>query len=261
MRAVLTYHSVDASGSPISVSPDAFARQLAWLTSGQVVVESLTAIARWDDTGDGTPRVALTFDDGFTNFASLAWPRLRDAGLPATVFLVSGHIGGTNVWGGRRVPGIPALPLMSWDQAATCATEGVEIGAHSRTHPHLPALTTAEAHDEMAGGRRELCNRLGVPVTTFAYPYGDLTGGIAEAARSIFDIACTTEYRVLAAGDSRHLLPRLDMYYFQAPGALRDWGAPAFRRRIAVRRALRRVRLGLASMPLGGGRRTAKGLL
>ncbi|HUU32897.1 MAG TPA: polysaccharide deacetylase family protein, partial [Vicinamibacterales bacterium] len=152
MRAVLTYHSIDASGSPISVAPEAFTRHLAWLTSERVVVEPLAAIAApAPPDGDPRPRVALAFDDGFANFASWAWPRLRHAGLPATVFLVSGHMGGTNAWGGRAVPGIPTLPVMSWEAAAACAAEGAAIGAHTRTHPHLPALTAEEAHEEMAG--------------------------------------------------------------------------------------------------------------
>ncbi len=261
MRAVLTYHSIDPSGSPISVAPEAFTRHLAWLTSGQVVVSRLQALAEAEPTDDDPrPRVALTFDDGFANFASWAWPRLRDAGLPATVFLVSGHMGGTNVWGGRPVRGIPALPLMSWHEAAACAAGGAEIGAHSRTHPHLPDLPLAAARDEMHGGRQDLCNRLGIPVTTFAYPYGAVSSGVAAVAESMFDVACTTEHRECRAGDARHLVPRLDMFYFQAPDALRGWGSAAFRRRVTVRRSLRALRHGLASLSLRGGRRAAKGL-
>ncbi len=262
MRAVLTYHSIDASGSPVSVAPEAFARHVAWLTSGQVIVQSLAALVAAGDGGrdDPRPRVALTFDDGFANFASHAWPRLRDAGLPATVFLVSGHMGGTNVWGGRPVAGIPALPLMTWEAAAACAADGAAIGAHTRTHPHLPALKAAAAHDEMAGGRQELCNTLGVPVTTFAYPYGAVSDAVAEAAASIFELACTTEHRPLAHRDAAHRLPRLDMFYFQSRDALRDWGSAAFRRRVTVRRTLRAVRHGLAALPFRGGRQAAKSL-
>lgn len=261
MRAVLTYHSIDPSGSPISVAPEAFARHLTWLCSGQVVVAPLAALAEpAASDGDPRPHVALTFDDGFANFASWVWPRLRDAGLPATVFLVSAHMGGTNVWGGRPAAGIPALPLMSWKDAATCAAEGATIGAHTRTHPHLPGLAADAAREEMAGGRQDLCNALGVAVTAFAYPYGAVSSGVAEAAASIFELACTTEHRPLAAGDARHRLPRLDMFYFQAPGALHDWGSAAFRRRVTMRRTLRAVRRGMAALAMSGGRRAGKSL-
>lgn len=260
MRAVLTYHSIDDSGSPISVGPAAFERHLAWLTSGQVRVEPLTSLVETPAAGDGRPRVALTFDDGFSNFATVAWPRLRDAGLPATVFLVSGHMGGTNVWGGRVVPGIPALPLMSWDAAGRCASEGAAIGAHSRTHPHLPLLPEAAARDEMAGGRQDLCNTLGVPVTTFAYPYGAVSPTVSAAAGTLFAVACTTDYRIVAGDDGAALVPRLDMFYFQRPGALDDWGSGAFRRRVALRRLLRGVRQRWSAGAAASGPRAAKGL-
>lgn len=259
MRAVLTYHSIDDSGSPISVAPDAFVRHVAWLASGHVSVEPLAALVAAGSEADDRPRVALTFDDGFSNFASVAWPRLRDAGLPATVFLVSGHMGGTNVWGGRPVRGIPALPLMSWDVAARCAEEGAAIGAHSRTHPHLPALAPEAVRDELAGGRQDLCKTLGVTVTTFAYPYGAVSAEVTAAAGALFDVACTTEHRPLAGDDARALVPRLDMIYFQGPAALHDWGSAAFRRRVALRRLLRGLRR-LAPGPAAGGRQTVKGL-
>lgn len=261
MRAVLTYHSIDDSGSPISVSPEAFTRHVRWLTSGHVTVEPLDALVRLTDIRNGPPhRVALTFDDGFVNFSASAWPQLRDAGLPATVFLVSGHVGGTNAWGGQRVPGIPVLPLMSWDEAGHCASEGANIGAHSRTHPHLPAITASDARAEMEGGRQDLCNRLGVPVSAFAYPYGDVSPAVAATAMSTFDVACTTEYRALSGDDLRHLVPRIDMYYFQASDALADWGTLAFRRRVARRRALRAVRQGLSALSFSSSRRAPKGL-
>lgn len=261
MRAVLTYHSIDDSGSPISVSPEAFERHVRWLTSGAVVIEPLDVLVRTADTSNGPPhRIAVTFDDGFTSFTATAWPRLRDAGLPATVFLVSGHLGGTNAWGGRSVPGIPVLPLMSWDDAAQCAREGATIGAHSRTHPHLLRLSASLATTEMEGGRQDLCSGLGVPVSTFAYPYGDVSPEVAALAASVFDVACTTEYRALGSDDSRHLVPRIDMYYFQAPDALVDWGTAAFRRRVAARRALRTMRRGLSALSFGGSREASKSL-
>ncbi|MFN7977696.1 MAG: polysaccharide deacetylase family protein [Vicinamibacterales bacterium] len=243
MRAILTYHSIDASGSPISIAPETFARHVAWLAGGAVQVESLTALRDGGEVAaDGRHRVAITFDDAFENFGTVAWPRLREAGLPVTLFVVTGHVGRTNVWGGRPSPGIPALPLMTWDALAVAASEGVTIGAHTRTHPHLPDLTAAQVDEELAGSRDDLARHLGCQATTFAYPYGDVSPAATAAAARHFAASCTTDYRPVSAGDAPERLPRLDMGYFQRADAMADWGTAAFVRRIAMRRALRRAR-------------------
>lgn len=243
MRAILTYHSIDTTGSPISIAPDTFARHVAWLNNGSVQVESLTALRSGGEVAaDGRHRVAITFDDAFENFATVAWPRLRDAGLPATLFVVTGHVGRTNVWGDRPSPGIPALPLMTWDALAATAAEGATIGAHTRTHPHLPDLDASRIEDELAGSRDDLARHLGCQATTFAYPYGDVSPAVTAAAARHFEASVTTDYRAVAPGDAAAALPRLDMGYFQHPDAFAGWGTPAFVRRIAMRRALRRVR-------------------
>lgn len=243
MRAIFTYHSLDASASPISLRVETFERHIAWLASGRVAVEPLTSLVIGaETTADGRDRVALTFDDAFENFATAAWPRLRDAGLAATLFVVTGHVGLTNRWGGRPAPGIPEMPLMSWDALASCAEAGVDIAAHSRSHPHLTTLAPAALDDELAGSRHDLAARLGVRATTFAYPYGDVDDRVAGAAARVFRWACTTEYRLLGRTDAGCRLPRLDMFYFQRPDAFDDWGRPSWARRLVLRRALRATR-------------------
>src|SRR5262245_46283197 len=111
MRAILTYHSIDDSGSPISVRPDAFERHVEWLASGLVRV---TTMERLLEVPASEHAVAITFDDGFENFRDVAAPRLLAHGFPVTLFVVSGRIGRTNSWGGCREPGIPELPLLDW---------------------------------------------------------------------------------------------------------------------------------------------------
>jgi len=110
MRAILTYHSIDSSGSPISVSPSAFRAHVRWLASGAVRVLPLDELV---SAGDDEDAVAITFDDGFENFATEAAALLAQHGLPSTVFVVPEHVDGTNAWGGSDAPGIPTLPLMS----------------------------------------------------------------------------------------------------------------------------------------------------
>src|SRR5579864_2255548 len=96
MRATLTYHSIDDSGSPISVSPTAFDAHLKWLNTGRVRVVSLDEIVTMPD--DGQDAVAVTFDDGLLNTRQPV-ENLLSSGLPVTLFVVSGYVGRTNTWG------------------------------------------------------------------------------------------------------------------------------------------------------------------
>jgi peptidoglycan/xylan/chitin deacetylase (PgdA/CDA1 family) len=239
MRAILTYHSIDESGSPISVSREAFRAHVRWLASGVVRV---LPIAELVDGTDERDAVAITFDDGFQNFADLAAPLLRDAALPSTVFVVPEHVGGENDWGGRHAPGIPALPLMRWATLGTMASQGVTLGAHTRRHRDLTQVRGASLEDEVAGCVERMAAELGTRPSAFAYPYGAVDDTSATVVRDVFTHACTTEMRALRSGDDRALLPRLDMFYFRAPGQLESWGSAAFRGRLWLRAQGRRVK-------------------
>lgn len=239
MRAILTYHSIDESGSPISVSREAFRAHVRWLASGVVRVLPIAELVDGADEGDA---VAITFDDGFQNFADEAAPLLRDAALPSTVFVVPEHVGGENDWGGRHTPGIPALPLMQWATLGTVATQGVTLGAHTRRHRDLTQVRGASLEDEVAGCVERMAAELGTRPSAFAYPYGAVDDTAATVVRDVFTHACTTELRALRSDDDRALLPRLDMCYFREPGQLESWGSAAFRGRLWLRAQGRRVR-------------------
>lgn len=239
MKAILTYHSIDRTGSVISTDPETFRRHVAWLASGAVRVVPLDRMA---EVGDDESAVAITFDDGFRNFGEIALPLLADHALPATVFVVTDAVAGTNRWGGRSAAGIPDLPLMGWDELARAREQGIALGAHTRTHPHLTAAGEQQLEDEIAGSHATLAARTGEAPSSFAYPYGDCDERVASATGRHFARACTTELRVLAAGDDPMLLPRLDAYYFRAPGALERWGSARQRCVIAARAMGRRLR-------------------
>lgn len=243
-RAILTYHSIDESGSPISVSPDAFAAHVRWLVSGRVRVIPLLTLA--DEVRSGSQAtsdaVALTFDDGFANFAEHVAPLLRTHELPATVFVVSEHVGRTNAWGGRDAPGIPTLPLLDWDALGRLAEAGVDIGGHTRTHPALDTLDADALSDQIQGGAGEIASRVGRRPSSFAYPYGAVSPAAADMVRTRFQAGVTTRMRTLAATDDRALLPRLDAYYFRRPDGLSGWGTARFRAYLRMRAVVRAAR-------------------
>ena len=244
MRAILTYHSLDDSQSAISISPDVFRRHVAWLASGAVRVVPLEELLSLPPETDA---VALTFDDGFVNFADIAAPLLARHHLPATVFVATEHVGGTNAWGGACAQDIPTMPLMDWSELGRMVHLGFAIGAHSRTHPHLAELSRASLADEIDGSAQRIERELGVRPFAFAYPYGSVNKTVA-AATGRFKVAVTTELRTLEVEDDPHCLPRLDMYYFRSGTWLEAYGSARFRQYLWVRSRARRVRAALATV-------------
>jgi peptidoglycan/xylan/chitin deacetylase (PgdA/CDA1 family) len=243
VRAILTYHSIDDSGSVISLPESVFRRHAAWLGSGAVRVTGVGELLRMDPDEDA---VAITFDDGFANFGSTAWPILQAHELPVTVFVVADHVGGTNTWGGKTDPAIPALPLLDWDSLGSLAERGVELGSHTRRHPRLPELDPERLEDEVAGSADAIERHAGVRPAGFAYPHGAVDPKSRRAVERRYDWACTTELTWLPERVRPHRLPRLDSYYYRDASLIERWGSKAFRRHVWLRGSARRLRAGVA---------------
>ena len=176
---------------------------------------------------------------------------LLEKGLPATLFVVSDHVGGTNAWGGRADSRIPTLPLLDWPALGALGEAGIALGAHSCTHPRLSRLERAALEEEVVGCGERIRSETGRAPSGFAYPYGDVHPASAALVARNYDWGCTTELRALGAGvevdGGRARLPRLDAYYLKPEGRLEDWGSPAFRRHLWLRSHARNVRVRLTA--------------
>ena len=235
---ILTYHSLDESGSPISVPPAVFQRQMEFLSGCGMPVVPLGGIRNRPGA------VAITFDDGFDNFLTGALPALQKFRLPATVFAVSGYCGRRNDWP-TQAPGIPILPLMDWAALRELSRQGIEIGAHTIHHPRLTHLSAGEMEREVSGCQKEIEDRIGKPVRSFAYPYGDSNAETRQIASRHFDAACGVRLGYLESASGPFDLPRLDAYYLREPFWFERLGTPAGWTYIWARRQLRWVRAAL----------------
>ena len=245
--AILTYHSLDCSGSVVSVTPGDFSKQMAFLSErslkGMSLAKAITFREQrgaWPDGG-----VVLTFDDGFANFYESAMPVLARYGFTATVFIISGYMGGQNDWG-PRPKGLGVLPILSWSQAAELARSGIEIGSHTQTHRDLRYCSAAETEQEMTVSRAEIEQHLGLQPQSFAYPYGGVDRVSRKLAAGNFRAACTTELR-RANSDPLDALPRVDMHYLKSPQRFAGLLNGQLDRYLAVRRWGRRARRVLVS--------------
>jgi peptidoglycan/xylan/chitin deacetylase (PgdA/CDA1 family) len=239
VKAILTYHSIDSSGSPISLDRETFLRHVRWLTSGAIAVVPLETLLRlpWD-----AKAVAVTFDDGFANFATEAAPALLEHGVPVTLFVVSDAVGGTNAWGGRVDRTVPQLPLLGWTDLGRLVEAGVTLGAHTRTHARLATLHRTELEHQVVGCAERIRAESGCTPRTFAYPYGEAGAAAAAMVRATYTAGVTTELRALRSGDDWATLPRIDAYYLRDSRWLDVWGTPRLRRYVWLRRNLREAR-------------------
>lgn len=239
MKAILTYHSIDTSGSAVSVHPKRFRQHLCLLVDRQVPVLPLDDLL----AADVERGVALTFDDGFANFAELAWPALREHGMPATVFVATDWVGRENAWDPHDAR-IPRLPLMEWSTLARLVREGLDVQSHTCSHFHLDVLGEEVLRRELVESRMTIADRLGREVRGLAYPYGTYDARVAAEAQAVgYAYAVTTELRLLEEPrTSPFALPRIDAFYLAKPGVMELWGTPALRRYLTLRRAARRAR-------------------
>jgi peptidoglycan/xylan/chitin deacetylase (PgdA/CDA1 family) len=202
---ILTYHSIDESGSVISTSARDFERQLESIAASGLKVGPLSSVI------DRPGTVAITFDDGFRNFRTVAAPLLERYHFPATVFVVSGFCGQDNQWPGQSAR-VPVLSLMDWSELEEIAGRGFAIGAHTIHHPDLSKLSDEKAAHEMAGSKEQIEQRLGRRVHEFAYPYGR----IPLKVRPEFAFACSTRLSYTRPGNDPLELPRIDACYLRA---------------------------------------------
>lgn len=163
------------------VRPAQFAEQLSALRDwGYESIHFSDWLAYRNDGAALPPRpLILTFDDGYKSTSDAAWPLLSAHGFDAMTFLVTGQIGGTNVWDPTERPSA----LLSADDVLALRKEGMTFGSHTRTHRPLTRLSVSEVEEELSASRRDLEDVLGEPVSTIAYPFNSQTRTVREIAR------------------------------------------------------------------------------
>jgi len=245
--SILTYHSIDSSGSVISTSPEKFREQMRILSKSEFRVLSLLDIATRirEKQNFPTNAVAITFDDGFRNFFEIAYPVLKEHGFTATVFLVTSFCGKQNRWYGQPHQ-IPALDLLSWDEIAQMS-HVVDFGVHTANHPDLRKIVGPDLREEIQGAREVLIQRIGKKELSFAYPYGKQSPEARKIVEDHFYAACSTEMNFVTPKSDLYFLPRIDMYYFSRNNAFAAFGTRSFHRYVLGRKILRRFRESLSN--------------
>jgi peptidoglycan/xylan/chitin deacetylase (PgdA/CDA1 family) len=186
---VLMYHKIPKepiqSQHRIFVTEATFEHQLRQLKSRGFETITFDTYLRFRDAEPGVtlPKkpIVLTFDDGYLDNYTNAWPLLKKYGFTATIYALGHPKHDHNFW--DTPSGEPRQPLMSAEQLQEMATAGIEIGGHTLNHTKLTEIPMAEAWIEINESRQNLLALTGQPVRTFAYPYGVYSDEIKALVR------------------------------------------------------------------------------
>jgi peptidoglycan/xylan/chitin deacetylase (PgdA/CDA1 family) len=170
---ILMYHSISCDPekgvSPyyrVATYPDRFAQQMKWLNelgySGVSLEEGLEKLNH--APGNDQPPVAITFDDGFRDFYTAAWPELQRYGFKATVYLPTASIN-------QNRASFLGKECLTWDEVRKLRKENIRFGSHTVTHPKLHRMQFSQIEDELILSKKFLEQELGEEITSFAYPY------------------------------------------------------------------------------------------
>lgn len=227
---VLMYHMISdpltAADSRFCCPAKAFRTHLNYLKKSGMRVIGLDRILQHlcgDEIKEDA--VAITFDDGYLDNYENAFPLLQEFGFPATVFLVTGSIGGTNEWMANR--GFSERQMMDWGAVRELADAGVVLGGHTVTHPRLTNLGAEEARQEIGDCAKIISDRTGSAVDQFAYPFGAHDKSLRELVEALgYRLACATNSGFNATGTDPYEIRRLEVIGCD--------GAAAVRRKIAL---------------------------
>jgi len=216
---ILMYHSVSNEQEPkvhpyyrLATTPHRFAEQMQTLAdlgyTGVSLEEALTLVA----SGAGGIRpAAITFDDGFRDFYTAAWPVLRRHRFTATVYLSTAYIA-------EQRKTFHGKECLTWTEVGELHRQRVRFGSHTVNHPELYKLSWDEIERELALSKTQIEAELDEEITSFAYPYafpqeaGAFTKRFKQLLRERgYQNCVTTIIGTMHKGDDAFALKRLPM--------------------------------------------------
>ena len=223
---VLMYHRVGVAKTNAErtycIGAERFADHMRALSRMGWRAISVDDFVSWLDRDLELPErtFVLTFDDGFAGVYEHAHPVLKMLGWPATMFLVSGLIGQTDIWPKTGQSAEHNHPLLDRRQIDVMRREGWSFHGHSRNHLDLTSLPDAELDEQLSGCRADL-RELGLNPRFFAYPYGRFTEREASAVIAAgYEAAFSVQSGFNRRDVDRMRIRRLDVFGTDTPGML-----------------------------------------
>jgi peptidoglycan/xylan/chitin deacetylase (PgdA/CDA1 family) len=199
---VLNYHMVDNLNISLSLAPTQFDEQMQYLHENgyqSITPEQLIDYLKY---GRGLPDkpVLITFDDGYLDNYTKAYPILKKYGFTATIFLFTSLVG--------KDP-----RFMTWEEVREMQQDGFSFGSHTVNHLAITTLAPQQVMNELVESSREMERALGVRPKYFAYPTGAYTRQTAELVRQAgYEAAFTIRYGRAGAESDLYAIERIPIF-------------------------------------------------
>lgn len=199
---ILNYHKIDTFYHALSIPPQEFEEQIAYLSlNGYTTItpDDLMAYFNHDKELPEKP-ILITFDDGYLDNYTNAYPILKKYGFTATIFIVTDLVGHDE-------------RFMTWDQIRQMQQDGFVFGSHTVSHIALTNLTRNQAMDELVNSRKEIERQLGTKVRYFAYPTGAYNQQVEEMVKQAgYRAAFTIRYGQAGIDSNPYALERIPIF-------------------------------------------------
>ena len=225
---ILNYHSISEGGTArfikFTLPQETFALHMRLISEQRYTPITIADYARIIRTSAPLPDrpIIITFDDGFADFYSTAFPILQEFRFSASLYVVTRYIGGTSKW--LRPEGEHDRMMITWSQLSEIQKAGIECGTHSETHIHLDTANPNDAREEIFRSKDVLEQKLGNPVHSIAYPYGHFTKTVRKYVIDAgYAVACAVRNAMSHSHDDLYGLARITISHDTDTARLMDF--------------------------------------
>ena len=200
---VLNYHKIDDMNISLSIPPKEFDAQMKYLKDNDYhTITPNELYAALEGTGELPENpVLITFDDGYADNYTNAYPILKKYGFKATIFVISDFVDKMEHY-------------FTWDEAREMAKNGITIASHTVDHRSMTDLTNEQLKKELVDSKKKIEEEMGYEVNYIAYPTGTYNLHIAELVRSAgYKAAFTIKYGNVDMGSNVYALERVPIFH------------------------------------------------
>ena len=200
---VLNYHKVVDEHMSLSVPLADFEQHMKWLKEYGYTSITPEELYEFIVNGSELPEkpVLITFDDGYKDNYTNAYPIMKKYGFKGTIFVVTGFLGVYDNY-------------MTWEQAKELADNGFSIESHTYSHKSMTEANDEEISKELTKSRDTIKNKLGIDADFMAYPTGTYNLHIAELVQKAgYKGAFTIKYDNVSRESNVYALERVPIFH------------------------------------------------